>query len=274
MRDWSVKVREETFKAAKNLIDAGISKPSFVSETLKKLEEPGVDEEEQRQLIVDVANIVYMAAADTTASALSTFFLAMTCYPEVQKKAREEVDSVIQDRLPTHEDLSHLPYLAAVIKETLRWATIVPMGLPHLVMADDIYKGYYIPGNSIVIANLWAMSNDENEYPRPREFIPERYICRGKVDPTVRNPADIAFGFGRRACPGKHLALSTLTLAAASVLSTFDLIKKRDENGVEIEPKRDYNNMALNKPLPFPCVIRPRTKAAEDLICASVAEDQ
>ena len=86
--------------------------------------------------------------------------------------------------------------------------------------------------------------NDERDYPEPHEFNPERFLNDGKLNSSVRDPMDIAFGFGRRSifflhqsmsdiirsgriCPGKHLAHSILTLTAASVLSTFDLIRKK-----------------------------------------------
>ena len=112
-----------------------------------------------------------------------------------------------------------------------------------------------------------AMLNDERDYPDPHEFKPERYLKNGKLDSSVRDPMDIAFGFGRRwviyitspyffvfcpshrrscrVCPGRHLAHSIVTLAAASVLSTFDLVRKVDENGREIEPKREYTTAGI-----------------------------
>ena len=106
-----------------------------------------------------------------------------------------------------------------------------------------------------------AMLNDERVYPEPQEFRPERFLKNGVLDNSVRDPMDISFGFGRRCaffslsclivkcpsrhrsnrvCPGKHIAHSTVTLAAASVLFTFDLLRKADENGREIKPKREY----------------------------------
>jgi cytochrome P450 len=107
------------------------------------------------------------------------------------------------------------------------------------------------------------MLNDVHDYPEPHEFKPERYLKNGKLDSSVRDPMDIAFGFGRRLdsfhlvqvhvssstnistvlgriCPGKHITHSIVTLAAASVLSTFDLVRKVDENGQQIKPKREY----------------------------------
>ena len=63
------------------------------------------------------------AGADTTTSAIGTFFLAMVCYPEVQKKAQAELDKVLNGRLPEHSDFPSLPYLSALIKEVYRYAT-------------------------------------------------------------------------------------------------------------------------------------------------------
>jgi len=113
------------------------------------------------------------------------------------------------------------------------------------------------------------MLNNDRDYPEPREFKPERFLRNGQLDNSVRDPMDIAFGFGRRICAGKHLAHSTLMLAAASVLSTFDLLTKVDENGREIEPKNEYRPGAICQPLNFPCVITPRSHYAVELIRSS-----
>jgi cytochrome P450 len=82
----------------------------------------------------------------------------------------------------------------------------MPLGGPHQSTNNDLYNDYYIPANSIMIANQWAMLNDERDYPEPHIFKPERFLKNGQLDSSVRDPMDIAFGFGRRICPGKHLA--------------------------------------------------------------------
>lgn len=90
---------------------------------------------------------------------MTTFFLAMVLHPEVQHKAREEIDRVVGDgRLPTVKDRDHLPYVEAVLKEAFRWHPIAPMGLPHLVTEDDVYEGYLIPKDAIVIPNIWFVT--------------------------------------------------------------------------------------------------------------------
>jgi len=97
------------------------------------------------------------AGSDTTAATNASFVLAMTMHPEIQKKAQEELDRVIgPDRLPTWEDRSQLPYIDAILKETLRWNTATPLGVPHAVVQDDVYEGMFIPGGATVIPNIWC----------------------------------------------------------------------------------------------------------------------
>ena len=94
-----------------------------------------------------------------TTSALKTFCLAMSLYPEVQRKAHVELDAVVgHDRLPDFSDRDSLPYLNAIIKESLRWMNITPLGLAHCTTEDDEFDGYFIPADSIVMANIWWAS--------------------------------------------------------------------------------------------------------------------
>lgn len=73
---------------------------------------------------------------------MSWWMLAMVAYPETQKRAQAELDSVVgRDRVPTFADFEHLPYIRAMVKEALRWHPIDPVGLPHRVIQDDWYKG-------------------------------------------------------------------------------------------------------------------------------------
>ena len=82
----------------------------------------------------------------------------MASYPEVQKRAQAELEAVIgPNRLPTFADKTDLPYIAALIKECLRWRPVVPLALVHLSIEEDEYKGYRIPARSAVVANPWCV---------------------------------------------------------------------------------------------------------------------
>lgn len=99
---------------------------------------------------------MYLGGADTTVSALITFFLAMTVFPEVQIKAQEELDRVVGNaRLPVNTDKGTLPYIEAIVKETHRWHPIAPIGLPHASTQEDVIRGYRIPLGSLIIPNNW-----------------------------------------------------------------------------------------------------------------------
>jgi cytochrome P450 len=81
-----------------------------------------------------------------TVSSIGTFIYAMTCHPLAQKKAQEEIDSIIgNQRLPTYEDRASLPYIDALFREVMRWRPVLPLGIPHAATKDDIYEGYFIP---------------------------------------------------------------------------------------------------------------------------------
>ena len=76
----------------------------------------------------------------------------MSLYPDVQRKAQNEVDRVVgADRLPQFDDYNNLIYIQAVILETLRWMPVLPLGVPHNAMADNVYRGLYIPKDTIIL---------------------------------------------------------------------------------------------------------------------------
>ena len=107
---------------------------------------------------------------------MQALFLAMALYPEVQKKAQAEIDYVVgPNRLPNFEDRPSLPYINAVVKESMRWHVPAPLGMfllswvppytfltdskamPHMATTDDEYDGYYIPKGTVVLGNAWSV---------------------------------------------------------------------------------------------------------------------
>jgi len=202
---------------------------------------------------------------------MSSLFLALTLYPEVQKRAQAELDTVIsRDRLPIFEDKPRLPYIEAVCKELARWQMVTPMGVPHASTKDDIYKGFFIPKGSLVMANAWAVLHNPDLYPDPERFKPERFLNKGGAfqdDPTI----SLAYGVGRRICPGRHFVEAILFVFVSSVLSVFHVTKAKDENGREIPVNIEtmVEGQITMKPAKFECSITPRDKLAEDLIKAS-----
>lgn len=248
------------FNFTRKQMAEGTAPPSFVS---NQLEAGGPNEED---IIRWAAASLYAGGADTTVSAICSFYLAMALYPEVQKKAQAEIDEVVgSERLPSFADRDRLPYVEALIKEVLRWNPVAPLGVPHRLREDDIHEGYLIPKDSIIIPNIWWFLHDPERYANPAEFKPERYLKADDHDPEP-DPQNYCFGFGRRVCPGIKLADSSLFIACVMSLAVFDISKARDDAGNVIEPIVDYSTDIVSHPTPFACYIKPRSPRAETMI--------
>ncbi|CAK5271283.1 unnamed protein product [Mycena citricolor] len=231
---------------------------SFVSHSMSSESHPPANASEVRPL----ATALFVAAADTSVSALGTFILAMLSNPGSQECAKKELDGVLgAGVLPTMADRPQLPYISAIVKEVLRWKVVTPLGVPHHVGVADEYEGYGISPNSTVIPNIWALLHDEEMYKDPEAFQPERFLIDGKLNPDILDPETITFGFGRRICPGRHLAVDTLWITIASILATFEIEKTIDESGDPVEPSYAYHWGLVSAPDPFSCQMKLRSEA-------------
>jgi cytochrome P450 len=241
------------FQFTEERIKSGdVAKPSFISGLLEQNPAP-----EEMDYIRDSATGLYAGGADTTVAQLGFFFLAMTVFPEVQKKAREEIDRVTGGtRLPAFQDRDQLPYVEAVYKEALRWNPIAPLGLPHATDEEDVCRGYRIPKGSLITPAIAWFSKDPEVYPEPDRFRPERFLG---TNPEP-NPTAFVFGYGRRVCPGRHLAESNMFLVIAQSLAAFDISKAVDKSGNIIEPRIGYMPGVVGHPEPFKCRITPRSE--------------
>ncbi|RPD74228.1 cytochrome P450 [Lentinus tigrinus ALCF2SS1-7] len=258
------------FAEAKQAWLRGEGNHSAVHEMLEAISQADLSEEqaadEERVAKIGAAN-TYAAGADTTFSTLLSFFMAMAMHPEVQRKAQAELDAVVGlDRLPEYGDRESLPYVNAVCKEALRWQNVVPLGVVHRSMADDEYNGYFLPEGSLILTNVWSILHDPNTYPNPDAFVPERYLKDGLPNPDTLDPGDVAFGYGRRICLGRHLSDASLFINVASVLHVFNITPPLDANG---KPKKVEVKMStgfLSYPSGFTCTIEPRSPSAEVLL--------
>ncbi|OBZ67591.1 O-methylsterigmatocystin oxidoreductase [Grifola frondosa] len=267
-------LKDVPFEAVKHSFKDGTAAPSVISSLLEQISrlDPSLQEEEE-DLAKNVVGAAYGAGADTTFSIIQAFFLAMVSHPEVQRKARAELDLVVgPNRLPDFGDRDSLPYINAVVKESLRWQNVVPLGIIHRSIEEDEYNGYFIPAGCSVIANIWAFMHDPEVYPDPEAFIPERYLLNGKLNPEVQDPSTIVFGFGRRICPGRHFADTSLFINLATVLHLFDIAPAVDSNGEEIPVPGTMTSGFLSYPTEFKCSIKPRSASAEALIQADYGE--
>ncbi|KID68700.1 Cytochrome P450, partial [Metarhizium hybridum] len=241
-----------------------------------------LDQEDSGKLPLDRHALYFLAGAlmeggsDTTGSVLVTFLHAMTKWPNVMKKAQDQIDSVVgEDTSPTWGDYAQLPYVAACVKETLRWRPVVPLGFPHVVGEDDAIDGMTIPKGSQIIINAWGMQHDPERFADPDTFNPERYVGVLQLASELANGDwekrdHYAYGSGRRLCPGIHLAERSLFIAMAKLLWALNIEAGVDAEGrvmdADVSAEGAYASGLLVCPKQFPCRITPRSQARKDTI--------
>ncbi|THH30274.1 hypothetical protein EUX98_g3897 [Antrodiella citrinella] len=255
------------YNTVKSQLISGNQKPSFAAALLDKHLHAGefnLSRQEEKD-IKGSAGTLFAAGTETMASTMKTFVLAMLLYPDVFQEAREEIDRVVgPSRLPEIDDRESLPYLNAVIKEAYRWHAPLPLGLPHYSSQEDVYNGYRIPKGTLVIANVWGISRNENMYPDPESFKPERFLDATRED--IVDPKSYIFGFGRRLCPGMEFADTCIFLVLSNIVATMDIRKAKDERGREITPLAEFTSGFGTHPKPFQSVLVPRSQEAVELI--------
>ena len=169
---------------------------------------------------------------DTTAILTEWIMAEMVLNPNVQRKVQAELDAVFVAKAACttttsiESEFARLPYLQAVIKETLRLHPPGPLlSWARLSTQDVCVAGHTIPAGTTAMVNLWAITHDPKVWENPEKFMPERFVAsEGGQDVDVRgNDLRLApFGAGRRVCPGRALGLATVQLWVAELLHTFD----------------------------------------------------
>jgi hypothetical protein len=117
-----------------------------------------------------------------------------------------------------------------------------------------------------------AILHNPEDYPDPEVFNPSRYLTpEGELDPSVRDSGTACFGFGRRACPGRHIATASLFAVVSTLLATIDIVRAKDAEGNEIVPVVDVTSGVISHPKSFPWAARPRSRHAEEMLSHDLA---
>ena len=165
---------------------------------------------------------LFAAGTDTTSSTLEWAMAELLHNPDKLLKARMELQQTIgKDKQVKESDITRLPYLQAVVKETFRLHPAVPFLLPRRVEEDTDLEGFTVPKNAQVLVNAWAIGRDPNTWENPHSFVPERFLGLN-MDVKGQNFELIPFGAGRRICPGLPLAIRMLHLMLASLIHSYD----------------------------------------------------
>lgn len=169
---------------------------------------------------------IFAAGTDTSAITVEWALAELINHPEIMEKASQEIDFIIGgNRLVEESDISNLPYLQAIVKETLRLHPTGPM-IVRESTEDCFIGGYNIPAKTRLFVNVWAINRDPRHWENPYEFQPERFLSgegseKNQLDVRGQHYQFLPFGSGRRACPGTSLALQVVQTSLAAMIQCF-----------------------------------------------------
>ncbi|CAI0409392.1 unnamed protein product [Linum tenue] len=180
--------------------------------------ETTMDSHRIKHLFLDL----FVAGTDTTSSTIEWAMTELLCNPDKLAIAKKELNQTIGIGIHLQEsDVSRLPYLQAVVKETFRLHPAAPLLLPRKAGVDVEICGFTVPQGAEILVNVWAIGRDPMTWDNPNSFMPERFLG-SKVDAKGNNFELLPFGAGRRICPGMPLALRMLHMMLGSLIHWFE----------------------------------------------------
>ncbi|KAK3835497.1 MAG: cytochrome P450 [Linnemannia gamsii] len=187
------------------------------------------------QIRHDVFSAIF-AGHETTSAALSWTFYQLACHPEIQSRVREETRQLYKDRdgAPSYDELNSLPYLNAVIRESLRLWSPVPLNLrvsvddDHLPRSNGL-KPLFVPAKTNLQIPMFILQRDPKIWgPDSLEFKPERWLISEKACPPYMPPNGLCyfpFYHGKRSCVGNKIATLEMKTHIANLINTFEFIQ-------------------------------------------------
>ncbi|CAN6196922.1 unnamed protein product [Urochloa humidicola] len=188
-------------------------------------------------------------------------------HPDAMATATAELDGMVgRERWVTERDLPDLPYIDAVVKETMRLHPVCPLLVPHHAREHTVVAGYDVPAGARVLVNVWAIARDPASWPdAPDEFRPERFLAGGGgagagVDVRGAHFELLPFGAGRRMCPAVDLAMKLVAAGVASLVQGFSwrLPEGMKPEDVSME---EHFGLSTKRKVPLVAVAEPRLPA-------------
>ncbi|KAF8692299.1 hypothetical protein HU200_039908 [Digitaria exilis] len=174
-------------------------------------------------VIKGIVLVLLTAGTDTSALTTEWAMALLLTNPEAMSKLRTEIDANVGNtRLVEESDITNLPYLQSVVKETLRLRPTAAVIPAHEAMEDCTVGGYHVRRGTMVLVNAWAIHRDPKVWDAPEEFMPERFMNAGTVTAVTAAPPMLPFGLGRRRCPGEGLAMRLVGLTLAALVQCFE----------------------------------------------------
>ncbi|KAL8261677.1 hypothetical protein R6Q59_025726 [Mikania micrantha] len=195
---------------------------------------------------------ILAAGTDTSAISVEWALAELINHPNIMKKAVKEIDQVVgKNRLLNEKDIPNLPYLQAIVKESLRLHPTGPLILRSSTQDRNV-GGYHIPAKTTTLINVWSLGRDPIHWDKPLEFKPERF--EGKQwDVRGQHFHLLPFGTGRRMCPGTSLGLLTVHITLGAMIQCFEWKAGRNGNLSTVDMEEGIG-ITLPRANPLVCI--------------------
>ncbi|KAJ9174831.1 hypothetical protein P3X46_013432 [Hevea brasiliensis] len=230
-------------------------------DTLLEFEGDGKDWQEKipYEKIIIIIMEMFVAGSETTSTVIEWVMAELLRKPEAMRKVKEELNEVVGvNRNAEESDIEKLPYLQAVLKETLRLHPPVPLLVPRNTIQDTNFMGYHTPKDTQVLVNVWAIGRDPDSWEDPLSFRPERFLG-SSIDYKGQNFELLPFGSGRRICVGMLLAQRIVLLGLASLIHCFDWELEKDSTPETLD-MRERIGISVRKLVPLNVIPKRRPR--------------
>ncbi|CAH8293097.1 unnamed protein product [Eruca vesicaria subsp. sativa] len=199
---------------------------------------------------------LFLGGTDSPAKLIQWAMAEIINKPNTLERLRQEMDSVVgKTRLIQETDLPRLPYLQAVVKETLRLHPPAPL-LIRMFEEECKVGGFSIPEKTTLVVNAYVVMRDPNLWQDPDEFKPERFLAEQEEE-REKVLKFLPFGSGRRGCPGANLGYIFVEIGVGMMVQCFDWIIKGDET---VKMEETVAGLSLTMAHPIICTLLPRTE--------------
>ncbi|KAK1549782.1 hypothetical protein Q3G72_007762 [Acer saccharum] len=252
-------VFDEHKSKMKGLMEDSMPK-DMVDLLLQLADDPNLEVKLNYDSVNGLTQDLIAGGTDTSATTMEWAMSELMKQPNLIEKATEELDRVIgRERWVEEKDIPQLPYINAIMKETMRKHPVAVLLAPHLAQEDCNVAGYDIRKGTRVFINSWSIGRDSSFWDEPEEFRPERFL-QGKVDMDVKGQSFelLPFGSGRRMCPGYSLGLKMIRSSLANMLHGFHWKLPEDHMKVEDISMEEVFGLTTPRKYPLVAVMEPR----------------
>ncbi|KAI4329076.1 hypothetical protein L6164_021378 [Bauhinia variegata] len=229
----------------------------MVDVLLEVAEDPSLEVKLERHNVKALTQDLIIGGTETSQVSIEWTMSELLKNPETINKAREELDTVIgRERWVEEKDVGNLPYIEAIVKESLRLHPVVPILAPKEAREDCNVAGYDISKGTQLLVNVWSLGRDPSVWEYPNEFRPERFLGKD-IDVKGHDFGLLPFGAGRRMCPAYSLGLRVVQATVANLLHGFQWRLTGNMKAEDLKMEETYG---LSTPIkePLKVVVYPR----------------